>query len=154
MLFTRALALVVGAMPQLAMSPFTTDSRVLSEGRALRTTTGHQLSAEHADHDLLGGALRSTGEVKLPMYASTSAVVINLVLNYLLIFGHMGCPKLGLMGAAIATCIFPVYRIRHHIRSRLLAAPCGGCEAVGRFVRYGAGLARPFLCDLAADRDD
>jgi len=54
---------------------------------------------------MYSAVLRSTGQVKLPMYASTSAVVINLVLNYLLIFGHFGFPKLGLMGAAIATCL-------------------------------------------------
>lgn len=134
MLFAGALALVVGAMPQLAMSPFTTDSRVLSEGALFV-----QLLAISYLPSMLtmiySAVLRSTGEVKLPMYASTSAVVINLVLNYLLIFGHMGCPKLGLMGAAIATCIsrciefgiifVAVYWQRHVVAVTRLGDLCG-----------------------------
>ena len=104
LLLAGGLALVVGAMPQLAMSPFTTDPRVFAEGAIFV-----QLLAISYLPSMLtmiySAVLRSTGEVKLPMYASTSAVVINVVLNYLLIFGHFGCPKLGLMGAAIATCI-------------------------------------------------
>ncbi|MRN51819.1 MATE family efflux transporter [Paenibacillus monticola] len=49
--------------------------------------------------------LRSTGYAKWPMYASLITVVLNIVLNYLLIFGHFGAPEFGLKGAAIATLI-------------------------------------------------
>jgi putative MATE family efflux protein len=49
--------------------------------------------------------LRSMGIVKLPMYASMIAVILNIVLNYILIFGKFGSPALGVNGAAIATCI-------------------------------------------------
>ena len=104
LLFAGGLALVVGTMPQLAMSPFTTDARVLSEGAIFVQLLALSYLPSMLTM-LYSSVLRSTGEVKLPMYASTSAVVINVVLNYLLIFGHFGCPKLGLMGAAIATCI-------------------------------------------------
>ena len=47
--------------------------------------------------------LRSTGETGLPMKASVVAVLVNTVLNYVLIFGKFGAPKLGVEGAAIAT---------------------------------------------------
>jgi len=47
--------------------------------------------------------LRETGETRLPMFAGIAAVFVNLVFNYLLIFGHLGFPKLGVEGAAIAT---------------------------------------------------
>ena len=40
---------------------------------------------------------------KYPMYATILANVINIVLNYLLIFGSFGIPKLGIVGAAIGT---------------------------------------------------
>ncbi len=49
--------------------------------------------------------LRETGETMLPMIAGIVAVFVNLVFNYLLIFGNFGCPRLGVSGAAIATLI-------------------------------------------------
>lgn len=49
--------------------------------------------------------LRETGETVLPMKAGAIAVVINLVLNYLLIFDHFGYKGLGVAGAAVATVI-------------------------------------------------
>lgn len=49
------------------------------------------------------GTLRETGETKVPMIASFAAVLVNLVGNYLLIYGYMGFPAMGASGAAIAT---------------------------------------------------
>ena len=51
------------------------------------------------------GSLRETGETVLPMKAGIAAVLINLVGNYILIFGKFGFPALGVEGAAIATVI-------------------------------------------------
>ncbi len=51
------------------------------------------------------GTLREIGETKLPMIAGCVAVVVNLIFNYILIFGNFGAPKLGVAGAAIATVI-------------------------------------------------
>lgn len=49
--------------------------------------------------------LRETGETMVPMAAGIMAVLVNLCLNYVLIFGHFGAPALGVEGAAIATVI-------------------------------------------------
>lgn len=49
--------------------------------------------------------LRECGETMVPMKAGIAAVVVNLVFNYLLIFGKFGFPELGVAGAAIATVI-------------------------------------------------
>ena len=51
------------------------------------------------------GTLRETGETNLPMIAGVIAILVNLVFNYILIFGHFGAPKLGVVGAAIATVL-------------------------------------------------
>ncbi|MDE6742945.1 MAG: MATE family efflux transporter [Lachnospiraceae bacterium] len=51
------------------------------------------------------GTLRECGETVVPMIAGVIAVVLNLVLNYILIFGKFGCPALGVTGAALATVI-------------------------------------------------
>ncbi len=49
--------------------------------------------------------LRETGETLRPMIASVIAIVTNLVLNYIFIFGHLGLPAMGAGGAALATVI-------------------------------------------------
>ena len=49
--------------------------------------------------------LRETGQTMVPMISSTVAVFTNLIMNYILIFGHFGAPALGVAGAAIATVI-------------------------------------------------
>lgn len=49
--------------------------------------------------------LRECGQTLLPMKAGIIAVCINLVLNYILIYGKFGAPALGVQGAAIATVI-------------------------------------------------
>lgn len=52
-----------------------------------------------------GGTLREVEKPALPMSASIIAVGVNLIFNYLLIFGNLGFPRLGVCGAAIATVI-------------------------------------------------
>lgn len=49
--------------------------------------------------------LRECGETVVPMKAGLCAVLCNLVLDYLLIFGKLGLPELGVAGAAVATVI-------------------------------------------------
>ncbi len=49
--------------------------------------------------------MRETEHTTLPMKAGICAIVTNLTLNYVLIFGHFGAPALGVKGAAIATVI-------------------------------------------------
>ncbi len=50
------------------------------------------------------GTLRETGETLAPMIGGVIAILVNLVLNYILIFGNFGAPELGVVGAAIGTC--------------------------------------------------
>jgi len=44
-------------------------------------------------------------QTKYPMYATVLANVVNIILNYLLIFGSFGFPKMGIIGAAIGTLV-------------------------------------------------
>ncbi len=52
-----------------------------------------------------GGTLRDLGNTKVPMFASVAAIFVNLIGNWLLIYGHLGLPALGAEGAAIATVV-------------------------------------------------
>ena len=55
--------------------------------------------------------LRERGQTFVPMVAGVAAVVINICLNGVLIFGLFGAPALGAAGAAIATCIARVVEL-------------------------------------------
>jgi len=50
-------------------------------------------------------------QTKYPMYATIVANVINIVLNYLLIFGNFGFPEMGIVGAAIGTLVSRVFMV-------------------------------------------
>jgi Na+-driven multidrug efflux pump len=49
--------------------------------------------------------MRECNKTILPMVSSVVAMLTNLVLNFVLIFGHFGAPALGAKGAAVATVI-------------------------------------------------
>ena len=54
---------------------------------------------------LYASTLRECGETMLPMKAGITAVFVNLVFNYILIYGKFGAPQLGVVGAAAATVL-------------------------------------------------
>ena len=62
-------------------------------------------TAPFALSQVYSGTLRETGETLLPMRAGIVAVFVNLVFNYVLIFGKLGVPALGVVGAAAATVL-------------------------------------------------
>ena len=49
--------------------------------------------------------LKETGNTFVPMVAGITATLVNLIGNYILIFGHFGAPQMGVQGAALATVI-------------------------------------------------
>lgn len=55
--------------------------------------------------EIYASTLRECGETKIPMIAGVVAVVVNLFFNYILIFGQFGVPRMGVVGAALATVI-------------------------------------------------
>ncbi len=53
----------------------------------------------------VSGFFGGRGETKIIMWVNILATAVNIILDYLLIFGHFGLPRLGIKGAAIATVI-------------------------------------------------
>jgi putative MATE family efflux protein len=51
----------------------------------------------------IGTAFREIGKPKAPLLISSSAAIVNTALNWVLIYGNLGAPALGVTGAAIAT---------------------------------------------------
>ncbi|WP_310550880.1 MATE family efflux transporter [Paenibacillus glufosinatiresistens] len=90
--------------PEAGFRLFTTDEALVTEGAVFLGIVS--LSYIPAMLTMIySSILRATGYVKLPLFASTGAVIVNVVLNYGLIFGHFGFPELGLKGSAVATLI-------------------------------------------------
>ncbi len=73
--------------------------------------------------------LRSIGKTRLPMYVSLLSFIINIVLNYILIYGKMGFPEMGVNGSAVATTIartvefilifYFIYKLKYEIAGKL-----------------------------------
>lgn len=86
-------------------------------------------------------ALRGAGDTKTPLGVNAVANAINVFLNWVLIFGHLGFPALGLFGAGLATSI---------------ARTCAALTLVFLMLKDRAGLplyARDFtVCDLGLIR--
>lgn len=49
--------------------------------------------------------LRSTGQVRLPLFSSIGAFFINIFFNWVFIFGKLGAPRMEVAGAALGTLI-------------------------------------------------
>ena len=49
--------------------------------------------------------LRSVGTVKISFYISVISLGINIVCNYMFIYGNWGAPEMGVRGAAVGTLI-------------------------------------------------
>ena len=92
------------------------------------------------------GTMRETGQTLLPMKAGVAAVFVNLFFNYVLIFGKLGFPELGVEGAAAATVIARLAELgivalwAHFHRDR-----CGYLVGAYRSMRVPAELARRIL---------
>ena len=55
--------------------------------------------------------LRSVGQVVLPLVVSIGAFFVNLSMNYILIFGKFGAPRMEVAGAALGTLLSRVFEL-------------------------------------------
>jgi len=90
--------------PKHLMSVFSNDATVLSQSATYLMIVGLSYPFT-AISFVLNTALRSTDRPNFPMYTSFSTLFINIFLNWVLIFGNLGFPAMGIKGAAIATLI-------------------------------------------------
>ena len=56
-------------------------------------------------------ALNSTGDTTTPMYVKIVSILINITLNYLLIFGNFGFPAMGVEGAGWSTVLVNILEV-------------------------------------------
>jgi putative MATE family efflux protein len=91
-------------IPGRIIGIFTSDPNVISQGGDfLRIYAWSFLFFSISSG--FASVLRSIGEVTLPMFVTVTALVLNIALNYILIFGAFGFPAMGIRGAAFSAVI-------------------------------------------------
>jgi putative MATE family efflux protein len=90
--------------PELVLGIYTKDPAVIEQGSLYLRVFGAGFLF-FAVTMSFGIVLRSTGDVKTPMAISVGALALNMLLSYVLIFGKLGLPALGVYGAALAALI-------------------------------------------------
>ena len=96
------LGLSVLLFPREIMSIFTNRPEVITEGVKYLRIAGFAYIA-YGICNTLSCCLRGVELIRLVVVANLCGFFTNLILNYLLIFGHMGFPAMGICGAAVAT---------------------------------------------------
>lgn len=96
------LFILVSAFPRGILSLFTKNGEIIGEGMAYLSAMRWSYLF-FAITQVLLGVLRSVGVVRIAMALSASTLVVNCAINYVLIKGRFGAPRLGITGAAIGT---------------------------------------------------
>jgi len=91
--------------------------------------------------------LRATGRTRLPMASDLIVHPLNILFNWLLIFGNLGAPRLGVAGSAIGTGLADLVSL---LLLLVLARPAGGRLPRGSFRFYGRRLARAWSVGVAS----
>lgn len=106
--------------PAGVMRVFTDDLRIVTLGADYLRIQGWTYFLFGFSNTLIM-LLRSTRDVKPGLYIASGAFFANLFFNWVLIFGHLGFPALGVRGAAIGTllartieCATAIFYIRFH----------------------------------------
>ena len=111
-----ALFLIIGVLAFMFGGPFLIGLYLNGESNGIDAALTLKLGLEYLHIMIWGfvpfvitqiyaGSLRETGESIKPMVAGIVSVVVDIVFNYLLIYGKAGFPCLGVRGAAIATVL-------------------------------------------------
>ena len=102
LLITGIFIFIALFLPKYFMGIFTTDKAVIDFGASyLRIVCIGYLFYSITNCTIM--MLRSVKTVSISIIVYTASLVVNSILNWILIFGNLGAPELGIRGAAIAT---------------------------------------------------
>lgn len=96
------LFVLVSVFPRQAVGLFTTDEAIILQGMEYLKTIRFTYLFFAVTMTLLA-TMRSVEIVNIAFYLSVSTLLINCGINYVLIYGKFGAPRLGVTGAAIGT---------------------------------------------------
>lgn len=100
-LAASALAICI---PETVMSWYSDDAEVIKAGASYLRIIGWAYPF-YSITNAMASVLRSAHVVKVSIVIYLSSLIVNVSLNWVLIFGNLGAPELGIRGAAIATAV-------------------------------------------------
>jgi putative MATE family efflux protein len=96
------LTLAVSLFPKSILSLFSENETVIAEGMRYLPIVCFTYIL-FCTNGMLLAAMRCIGNTKIGFLSSLTAFCVNVFLNWVLIFGNLGFPAMGVMGAAVAT---------------------------------------------------
>ena len=143
-LLSTAFALTALVCPEAFMGLFSNNEAVVAEAARYIRVVGMSYVCSSLTSVYIG-AHRSMGNPRLGMWVMSVSLVVNPLLNWVFIYGHLGAPALGVVGAAIATLIsrgveFAVmlghiaFSRRFRLRPSCMFRP--GRVMLGKYLRY------------------
>ena len=102
--FGLLISLICAVFPSAVLSLFTNDAETVAVGAQYLSIVAFSYVFFCLTQSLIS-AMRSVESPKIGLFVSLASLVIDVALNYLLIFGKLGLPALGVRGAAIATLV-------------------------------------------------
>lgn len=102
--FGLIISIISVVFPRFVISLFTPDEAIIEAGAEYLGILAYSFVFFCLTQSLIA-AMRSVESPRIGLYVSLVSLFANLILNYLLIFGNLGFPALGIKGAAIATLI-------------------------------------------------
>lgn len=91
-------------IPDGILKIFTTDDAIIAEGKDYLFIVVWTFLL-FLITNIFMAALRAVGTVKISFYVSVVSLVVNVIINYVLIFGKLGFEAMGVRGAAIGTLV-------------------------------------------------
>ncbi len=155
-LFMLAVSLLFSGVtvcrPELVLGVYTDKPAIIAAGAPYLRIVGFSYPLQ-VIAILISFLMRSTGRVKPPLVCSCVGLVVNFSLNWTLIYGHFGMPKMGAAGAAVGTlasaavnllllCLF-LWRGQGMLRLRLRDL----LDWKGGFAGTYLGKCFPILCN-------
>lgn len=90
--------------PEQILRIFTDSPEIIAEGRQYLILIQWTFALFILTNVLMA-VLRSVGTVKISFYISVVSLIVNVGINYALIFGKFGLPEMGIRGAAVGTFV-------------------------------------------------
>lgn len=102
--FGALISVVCAIFPEGVLSLFTNDRETVRVGAEYLSVVAYSYVFFCLTQSLIS-AMRSVESPRIGLFVSLASLIIDIALNYVLIFGKLGFPALGVRGAAIATLI-------------------------------------------------